>query len=75
MNWLLKLLFPNMDRTVRISRDYLPGLKPPTIAPFKPQRKPPQRPDGPDYDAMYQRFKANEAPSAKRKKRKNGFDR
>jgi hypothetical protein len=74
MNWLLKIIFPNMDRTVRISRDYLPGLKPPTIAPFTPKRKPPEREKGPDYEALYEQYLRSPASKKKPEKKKKGFD-
>ena len=74
MNWLMKLLFPSLNQRVRINPDHLPGLKPPTISPIRPTRKPPERDAGPDLDGMYRRYKASPASKTKRKGKHKGFD-
>lgn len=56
MNWLIRLLFPGKGRTIRISKDHLPGLKPPKAAPQIPRPPKPEGPKGPDIRETYERF-------------------
>lgn len=65
MKLLLKLLlgklFPALYQSVKIDPHNLPGLTPPTIAPFRPERSKPQRIPEPDYKAMYAKFLVSES--------------
>jgi len=60
MKLLLKLimgkLFPFIYQSVRIDPHNLPGLTPPTIAQFRPERSKPEEIPDPDYAAMYKKF-------------------
>jgi len=56
---LLRRVFPVLDNTVRIDPNNLPGLRPPTVAPFRPVRSKPDAQPEPDYRAMYKKFKGS----------------
>jgi hypothetical protein len=73
MNWI-NLLFAK-KQTIRISRDHLPGLRPPKAAPFRPRlSKPELKSSTKQIDEAYERFKASGASKKNRKKGKGGFD-
>ena len=75
MKWIIELLFPDLrGRAVKISRDHLPGLKPPKAAPFSPKRAAQaERCSGPSIDEYYRRFIASGSEKAKRKRSDDGM--
>jgi hypothetical protein len=75
MNWLMKILFPEMSRGVRIRPDHLPGLKPPTAAPFTPKQEQPVDRTEENIRALYKRFRrTHPSTSKKRPNNDRGFD-
>ena len=56
MKWLTRLLFPGTGRTIRVSPDHLPGLKPPKSAPYVPRQSKPEEQKGPDINGLYEQF-------------------
>ena len=73
MNWLLNTLFPDtFGRTIRISRDNLPGLVAPKVAPPRP-KMPEQKPElRPSIEATYRMFKASKAQGKTKKPHDRG---
>jgi hypothetical protein len=75
MNWLLSLLFPHMERTVRIRSGHLPGLKAPTVAPKIPRKPQAENQQASNIHRMYKRYKATHPnPPEKRSKSDRGVD-
>lgn len=75
MNWLLSLLFPYMDRSVRIQSGHLPGLKAPTVAPRIPRKPLPDNEQTSNIDRLYKRYKATHPnPPQMRNKSDRGVD-
>ena len=73
MKWI-DFLFAK-KQAIRISRDHLPGLRPPKAAPFRPQIKNVEPPSLTKHiDEAYKRFKASDASKKNYKKDKGGFD-
>ena len=71
---LIKILFAN-KQTIRISRDHLPGLRPPKAAPFRPTLATEEPPSFTKrIDEAHKRFKASDAGKKNYKKDKGGFD-
>lgn len=73
INSLLAKFAPELFKPVRIDPNHLPGLTPPTVAPFRPTTSKPKDIPEPDYRGMYKNFKKSES-SKKIGKRKKGFD-
>ena len=71
MNWLYHLLFPRSGRTIRISPDHLPGLKPPQ-APPRVHRHPEKegKPEQTSVEAAYAKYLAK-GGSTQKKRPKN----
>ena len=70
---LLARVFPGRYRPVKIDPNHLPGLTPPTAAPFRPTKSEPEKMPEPNYEEMYEKFKKSE--SSKRLDRsKKRFD-
>ncbi len=71
MKWIIDYIINGgARRSVRISRDHLPGLTPPKPAPFRPpqlQDVPPQKPSINDY---YRRFLSSDDSKPKTHKPK-----
>jgi hypothetical protein len=57
MIWLLKLLFPNWNTTVRIKSGHLPGLKAPTITPKVPHPRRDETSPATNIQNLYARYK------------------
>jgi hypothetical protein len=75
MKWIINLLFPpTTGRTIRISRDHLPGLKPPTSAHYTPEPPKTNLPAAPTLEDHYKNFLASDASKKKPAKRKKGLD-
>lgn len=73
MNWLLALIFPSLDRTVRIKSGHLPGLKAPTAAPLIPKRPAVSKNEATNIQRLYDRYKATHPnPPKARKKSDRG---
>ena len=71
MKWLGRILFPGKDRTIRISRDHLPGLKPPKSAPFIPKPSKPKESPGTDIEGLYETFIAYGGLKPKKRSKKD----
>ena len=67
MNWLFRLLFPNVDTTVRINRGNLPGLKAPTAAPRIAHRRKTDYEQSPNIEHLYARYKASHPNKPKKR--------
>ena len=67
MNWLFRLLFPNVDTTVRINSRNLPGLKAPTAAPRIAKRTKTDYEQSSNIERLYARYKASHPNKPKKR--------